>query len=179
MKLGIFTKPIHVEKIVNFLNQKTKIKYVICTSKNEIDMYDFDIGISYCFPYIIDLKGRPWFNYHPAPLKYPGFTNYSKPVKDKVREFGVALHQMTSEVDKGPIVKVRKFKLDSIPINSNELGSIVHYHLFQLFKETIATLETKVNSYFNIVLLDNEQREKIKEVLKKKIKKGKNENTII
>ena len=137
MKLGIFTKPIHVEKIVNYLNQHTDINYIISTNKQEIESFEFDIGISYCFPYIIDIKDKLWYNYHPAPPNYPGMSNYSKPVADKVKEFAVMLHKMTNVVDEGPIVKIKHFKLDSIPVNSNELGNITHYYLFQLFKETI------------------------------------------
>jgi len=141
MKYGIFTKPIHVEKIVNYLNQYTKIDYIISTSKEEICAYDYDIGISYCFPHIINVDDIPWYNYHPAPLQeYPGLMNYACPIRDKVKNFGVTLHRMTNEVDKGPIIKVRRFKLDSLPVNSNELGNIAHYHLFQLFKETIREL---------------------------------------
>jgi len=140
MKLGIFTKPIHVEKIVNYLNQHTNIDYIICTNKQELDMYEFDVGVSYCFPYIIDIGKKIWYNYHPAPPNYPGMSNYSVPIKGKVTDFGVMLHKMTNVVDKGPIVKIKHFKLDSIPINSNELGNITHYYLFQLFKETIEEL---------------------------------------
>ena len=139
-KLGIFTKPIHVEKIVNYLNQYTDIDYIISTDKKEIDMFDFDVGISYCFPYIIDIKDKPWYNYHPAPLEYPGFTNYTKPVEDKIKDFSVTLHKMTNEVDKGEIIKVKHFKLCSCPTSTNELGNITHYYLFQLFKDTIREL---------------------------------------
>ena len=141
MKLGIFTKPIHVEKIVNFLNRYTNIDYIISTSKQEVYAYDYDVGISYCFPYIIKIDKTPWYNYHPAPLpKYPGLMNYAEPIHDKVKTFGVSLHKMTNEVDKGEIIKVKTFKLDSLPVNSNELGNIAHYYLFQLFKETIQEL---------------------------------------
>jgi len=143
MKLGIFTKPIHVEKIVNYLNQNTGVDYIISTNKQEIESFDFDIGVSYCFPYIIDIKDKTWYNYHPGPPKYPGMTNYSKPIKDKVTDFAVMCHKMTNVVDKGPIVKIKHFKLDSIPVNSNELGTITHYYLFQLFKETIGWLENE------------------------------------
>ena len=39
MKYGIFTKPIHVEKIVNYLNQYTDMDYIISTVKAEIYGY--------------------------------------------------------------------------------------------------------------------------------------------
>jgi len=144
-KLGIFTKPIHVEKIVNYLNQNTDLDYVISTDKQELAGLDFDVGISYCFPYIVKVGSSPdspiWYNYHPAPLpKYPGLSNYAAPVHDKVMEFGVTLHIMTNKVDEGPILEVDTFPLQSAPVNSNELGTISHYYLFQLFKKTINAL---------------------------------------
>jgi len=142
MKLGIFTKEIHVEKIVNYLNNNyPSIDYIISTERSETIAYDFDIGISYCFPYIVKIKDKIWYNYHPAPLpEYPGLTNYAIPIKDKVDNFGVTLHIMTDEVDKGPILRVKRFNLDSVPVSTNELGCISHYYLFQLFKETVKIL---------------------------------------
>ena len=90
MNYGIFTKSIHVEKIVNYLNQYTNIDYIISTRKDEIFSYDFDIGISYCFPYVVNIDypiedKRIWFNYHPGPLpEHPGLNNYADAIKNKV-----------------------------------------------------------------------------------------------
>ena len=147
--LAIFTKPIHVEKLVNFMNQYTDLNYLISTRKEELRAFDFEVGVSYCFPYIVDVNysksgKRIWYNYHPAPLpEYPGLDNYSLPIRDKIKEFGVSLHVMTERVDSGPILRVKKFPLESLPVNTNELGTISHYYLFQLFKETVATLQNK------------------------------------
>lgn len=142
MKYGIFTKPVHVEKIVNYLNQNTDLDYIISTSKNDVYAYDFDIGVSYCFQELLDVEygDRKWFNYHPAPMKYPGVTNYVKPISDGVTKFGVTLHRMTAEFDKGEVVLFMSFKLKSKPVHHNELGNITHYYLFQLFKKTISKL---------------------------------------
>jgi len=152
MIYGIFTKPQHVEKIVNFLNQRTDIDYIISTNKYEPLAYDFDIGISYCFPWVIDsrfdrngiklLETKDWYNYHPAPLPlYKDWGNYQKGIKSKVEEWGVSLHRMTEHVDEGPVLKIKYFKLETLPVNTQELGDISHYYLFQLFKETIELLE--------------------------------------
>jgi len=150
MKFGIFTKPQHVEKIVNFLNENTDLHYIISTNRYEPLAYDFDIGVSYCFPWVIDsryndgmlLENKDWYNYHPAPLPfYGGWGNYQKGIKAGIKEWGVSLHRMTEHVDEGPVLKVKYFKLDSPPVNTQELGDISHYHLFQLFKETIKLLE--------------------------------------
>lgn len=146
MKYGIFTKPIHVEKIVNYLNQNTNLDYIISTNKYELYMYDFDIGISYCFPSLVDVNypipnKRIWYNYHPAPLpEYEGANNYSDAIRDGVWKYAVTLHRMTMNLDRGEIIKRIDFPLQSIPVSTNELGSIAHYYLFQLFKETIESL---------------------------------------
>jgi len=143
---GIFTKPIHVEKIVNYLNQYTDISYVISTRKDEIHSLKFDVGISYCFPHIININHpiedvRTWYNYHPAPLpEYPGIYNYAEAIKNKVTEYGVTLHRMTMKVDGGNIIEQKRFNLYTAPTSVNELGCLTHYFLFQLFKETINTL---------------------------------------
>ena len=146
MKYLIVTKPIHTEKIVNWLNQNTNIDYYITTSKLELDMWDYDIGISYCCPYIIKTtEKKPWFNYHPGPLpRYSGLYNYANAIKNKSLVYGVTLHRMTDKIDTGPIIRKKMFRLKTIPINSNELGCIAHYHLFQLFKETIGDLYEKI-----------------------------------
>jgi len=140
---GIFTKPIHVEKIVNYLNNYTTLDYCVSTEKYEHRAFEFKVGVSYCFPYKVDANdGHTWYNYHPAPLPdFPGATNYADAINKNIEEYGVTLHLMTEEIDRGTILKVVRFPLESIPVNSNELGSITHYKLFQLFKNTIEFLQ--------------------------------------
>ena len=145
MKYGIFTKPIHVEKIVNYLNQYTKLYYIISTDKRELyDCYNYDIGISYAFGSLIDINKTPtkiWFNYHTAPLpEYKGGDVYARAIKDKITHWAVILHRMTMELDDGEVIKRIDFPLRTIPTSTNEIGSIAHYYLFQLFKATIESL---------------------------------------
>ena len=139
--LGIFTKPHHVEKIVNYLNT-TDIKYFITSDKQEIKSFalPFDVGISYCCPYILELDERPFYNYHPAPLpKYKGASIYADAIKNKERMWGVTVHRMTDKVDEGEIIQTIKFPID-VPLSTNELGTAAHYYLFKLFRETIGRL---------------------------------------
>jgi len=119
---------------------------VIGTRKDEVNSLVFDIGVSYCFPYIIDItypieSKKDWYNYHPGPLpEYPGLGNYADAIRENTMRFGVTLHKMTNVVDQGPIIKKKYFDLVSKPTDINELGTITHYYLFQLFKETISLL---------------------------------------
>lgn len=146
---GIFTKPQHVEKIVNYLNIWSDVSYLISTNRWETEAFEFDVGISYCFPWIIDLntpknKNRIWYNYHPGPLpRYGNLGNYAKGIKDDVKRWGVTLHTITMDIDKGPILQRKSFDLASYPTNTAELGDISHYYLYQLFKQTINYLQFK------------------------------------
>jgi len=153
----ILTKPHHVEKIVNFLNEKTNIEYFITSERYEIDAFDYDLGVSYCYPWIVNIESKEhknvtWYNYHPAPLpEYKGVHVYEKAVKNRIKKWGVSLHIMTNEIDSGEILYVYDFNLDSPPVNTNEIGCIAHYKLFQLFKDTIEHLQFKPKNKHQLI----------------------------
>ncbi len=139
MKIGVFTKPEHLEKLGSYLGANG-FDFILSTQKREWMRKDFDIGISYCYPYKIDVEkdGRPWYNYHPAPLpKYKGYECAVDQLNDNVKSSAVSVHRMTNVLDEGKVFKVRKFPLDSELCHSHELWLIAHYHLLQLFKETL------------------------------------------
>ena len=139
----IFTKPHHVEKIVNFLNQKTDLHYTITSDKQEIKnfAYNFDVGVSYCCPHILNIDSRPFYNYHPAPLPhYKGQDIYARAIRKGMRIWGVTLHRMTEKVDEGEIIKEVLFEIEE-PCSTNEIGTISHAALFKLFRETIMELK--------------------------------------
>ena len=152
MKVGIFCKPVHVEKLVAFLNT-TDIDYCIFSNSktNQRMAYysDFDVGISYCAGFIIDLEkekrvrgeNRSWFNFHPHPLpKYKGYDAYAQAIYDKVFTYGVTVHRLVQEVDAGKIIEVNMFSLYSEPVHPDELGCLCHYYLFQLFKKYVGAI---------------------------------------
>jgi len=136
MRLGIFTKPCHLEKIVNYLNQWTDIVYIISTERREIDLFEYDVGISYCWPWKVH-NPENWYNYHPGLLPdHKGVDCYVKALQDG--KYGVTLHKMNDEWDSGEIIAKQEFEAD--PVNSQDLANLTHYHLFQLFKATIEGL---------------------------------------
>ena len=140
VRLGIFTKPCHVEKIVNYLNQWTDIPYVISTEKSEVDLFEYDVGISYCWPWKVQNPVN-WYNYHPGLLPdHKGALCYVQAMLDG--RYGVTLHKMNDEFDSGEIIEVREFEAN--PTNSQDLANITHYHLFQLFKDTVGGLADDV-----------------------------------
>ena len=143
---GIFTEDIHIEKIVNYLNQWSDISYIISNRPWDTESYDFAIGITYCFDWRIGLndkiqKKRTWYDYQPTPTpEYGNPENYSKGVSHSTRYWAVSLYQVTGTICEKPLA-CRPFKFDSYPTTTTEMILLVHYKLFQLFKETINYLQ--------------------------------------
>ena len=50
-------------------------------------------------------------NLHPAPPEYPGIGSVSRALYDERSEFGVTAHLMEKKVDKGKILKVKRFPI--------------------------------------------------------------------
>jgi methionyl-tRNA formyltransferase len=156
MRYGIFTNKRHATKLINYINICSDIGYIISTDKYGPRELQYDIGICYCFQHLIDeesLKEHVCYNYHPAPLSNKGSTsygdwgNYARGLKDiadgKLHNWGVSLHLIEKNIDRGAVLTVLNFPLRSIPVDISELGDISHYFLFQLFKETIDLLQFK------------------------------------
>ncbi|MEX0694147.1 MAG: formyltransferase family protein [Rhodospirillales bacterium] len=56
----------------------------------------------------------PAYNFHPGSPDYPGSYSAGFAIYDGAETFGVTLHEMTTRVDAGPIVEVRRF-----PVSAN------------------------------------------------------------
>jgi len=149
---GIFTSTRHAVKLINFLNfHCSEIEYIVSTSQFGPQELEYDIGICYGFPWLIDeetLKKHAFYNFHPAPLPSHGDAgNYARGLHDlktgKLKEWGVSLHVINHGIDSGEVLRMIHIPLMSIPVDSQELGDIGHYYLFQLFKQTMKALEKK------------------------------------
>ena len=68
---------------------------------------------------------------------YKGWKFIDQAIQNKETHWGVTVHDMTDEYDSGKIRKILKFDLHEPPNSVDELGSVSHYFLFNLFKETI------------------------------------------
>lgn len=144
--IRVYTKERHKEKIKNFLNLN-KLKHEIFSTKDDDPkITPFDLGISYCYPRKIEepLLSAPrlgFFNYHPAPLpQYRGNTIYKEALMKKEIHWGVTLHKMDENYDTGSIIRLKKIELHEPAQTIEELGTLSHYFLFNLFKETILEL---------------------------------------
>jgi len=122
------------------------VNYEIFTIHNLPTTFDFDLGVSYCYPRKIlpdelSIPSKGFINYHPAPLpEYQGIDCYSDAIKNQVNSWGVTVHYMDEEYDTGKIIKVNRFDLHESPTTIQELGALSHYFLFQLFKDTLPEL---------------------------------------
>ena len=146
--IQVFTKTRHTKKIDKFLNS-LNFEHKIVTLKDFSPLKKFDLGVSYCYPRkivepLLSTPPKGFFNYHPAPLpKYVGPNELEDAIKNKETHWGVTLHKMDENYDTGKIKKINEFQLHEPPTDPTELGSISHYFLFELFKETIAELYNK------------------------------------
>jgi len=150
--IRVYTKQRHIAKIKKFLDS-LNLEYEIYTIKDNPPLTPFDLGVSYCYPRkitepILSTPKKGFVNYHPGPLpKYKGPTELDEAIKNKETHWGVTVHLMDENYDTGQIITVKKIELHEPPTSPQELGSISHYFLFHLFKETIKDIyEGKLTS---------------------------------
>jgi len=71
----------------------------------------------------------PAYNLHPGPPEYPGLFPSVFALYDGARQFGTTVHQMTVEVDQGPIVAVERFQIppdaDRMTLDQLSLRSLI------------------------------------------------------
>jgi len=146
--IRVYTKKIHISKIEEFLNY-LNLEHRIYTIEDDSPLELFDLGVSYCYPRkilepLLSTPKNGFVNYHPAPLpKYKGPNELIDGINDKVTQWAVTVHYMDENYDTGKIIKIKKFELDDPPTSIEKFGAISHFHLFNLFKETINELLLK------------------------------------
>jgi methionyl-tRNA formyltransferase len=64
-------------------------------------------------PEVLAKARRGGVNFHPAPPQYRGLGGYSYALYNGDPTYGITCHQMTRNVDQGPIVRVLRFPLFS------------------------------------------------------------------
>ena len=146
----IFTRSRENDFLKKYL-ETLNIPFEIYTSKDTPTNEPFELGISYGYTKKIEspllyLARKGFVNYHPAPLpEYPMGPNYKenspeRGVKDKGMKWGETAHYMDEKYYNGPIIKKTVFDLEEPPESKDELGSLAHWHLWKLFKETFLNI---------------------------------------
>ncbi len=147
--IRVYTKTRHVKSIQRVL-ESLNLEHEIFTTKNlpnsEHEFKPFDLGISYSYPRkitkkLLDIPPKGFVNYHPAPLpKYKGGMIYEESIKNKEMHWGVTVHFMDEHYDTGPIIKRMNIDLHEPPLTKEQIGSISHWFMFNLFKQTISDI---------------------------------------
>jgi methionyl-tRNA formyltransferase len=69
------------------------------------------------------------YNFHPGPPSYPGIFPSVFALYDGARSFGVTLHEMTAQVDAGPIVAAETFTIaphyDRLALDTATFGALM------------------------------------------------------
>ena len=144
--IRVYTKIRHVESIRKVLTS-FNLEHEIFTTKNppspEHEFEPFDLGVSYSYPRkitknLLDIPPKGFVNYHPAPLpEYRGGSVYEEAIENKETHWGVTLHLMDEHYDTGQIIKRVNIELHEPPLTKEQIGSISHWFMFNLFKQTI------------------------------------------
>lgn len=108
------------------------------------EVQEVDYVISYGFsklvkPILLNLAKQKCLNFHPAPLPewagMGGVFNYA--LYEGVSEWGVTAHEMDEIFDNGPLIRRRKFDIDSSKETVKSLIEKSHNELLGLFKEVV------------------------------------------
>ena len=136
---------------------------------------DIDLVISYLYwnkikKPLIDLPAKGCINFHPAPLPdYKSRAGYNTAILEKKKEFGASAHFIDSEnFDSGPIIRVKKFSIDTECETALSLERKTQAALLELFKEVVEMflIKDKIEVQPNEggLYLTQPQLEKLKEI---------------
>ena len=168
--IRIFTREREKELHQEYMST-LNIPYEIYTSKENPTLEPFELGVSYNYtkkiePPLLYLARKGFINYHPAPLpEYPSGPEYDletteRAIKEKIMKWGVTLHYMDEEYDKGPIIRKLMFDLEEPPKSRDEIGSITHWHLWKLFKNSVLDVY-HFGNIMNIKFIEEFQRKNL------------------
>jgi methionyl-tRNA formyltransferase len=90
---------------------------------------------------ILAETGFGCYNFHPGPPEYPGWEPIRFALYDDARSFGVTAHIMTSQIDSGFIVAVKRFPIGPNASYTDFQAEMVKV-LLELFRELARELAT-------------------------------------
>ena len=148
--IRVFTRTREYSLVKEFFDD-LNIEYELYKSKDSITLEPFDFGVSYCYtkkiePPLLYLARKGFINYHPAPLpQYPNGPDIKgnasdRALEEKVTEWGVTVHYMNEKYDDGEVIRKKTYQLMEPAKSLDEHGSLAHFHMWKLFKETVLDL---------------------------------------
>lgn len=138
MNVLILTSTPFVRFIVDeILSQKLGHKYLVRHSGEYDWSEDYDIGISFMYPYKVpaDQLHKTRINFHPGPLpEYKGRNLCYHAIMNGEKEFGATVHYMDENFDTGRIIEVSHFPIDPAWC-ADELSAVTIEEAKTLFQE--------------------------------------------
>jgi methionyl-tRNA formyltransferase len=87
-------------------------------------------------PGLLAHASRGAINFHPGPPNIRGVGTYEVAMDQNRRSYGVTCHHMTPRVDAGPIIKVRRFRIDE-GVEVADLRDMAAAELLALYMQVI------------------------------------------
>ena len=166
------SKCLHTRDLRNFLKSRIK-KLFFIESKNigeRLNLSKFlkqkvDLIISFRSFYILKNNELSFSNYgainfHAGTPEYRGIGSLNFAIKDKFPFFGSTCHVIDRDIDKGPILDVKKFKvnyskkidLDQIILKTHKLTVVQAKKVLKFIIKNPKNMDMMVKKYRNIML---------------------------
>ncbi len=120
-------------------------------SDRAAELAELDLVISYLHrrkirPALIEAPRIGCFNFHPAPLpEMRGVGGYNFAILENLRQYGVSVHWVTTEIDAGDLVEVRRFAICPEQETAWSLERRAQAELFDLFQDFMGRIQSGVS----------------------------------
>jgi methionyl-tRNA formyltransferase len=128
------------ETLTSFSNSRG----IRVSTQEELDSSEsVDYVLSYMFrnkvkKEVLGMASKAAVNFHAAPLpEYGGWATYNRAILDSANSFGVTCHHMIGELDAGPILKIRRFPIESNNMTGKDLESLAQIEMVKLFADLV------------------------------------------
>ncbi len=113
------------------------------TVPDELLLWEGELLVSYLCPVILPVgllqRAELAINFHPGPPEYPGSGCVNWALYDGTPTYGVTVHTMGKQVDAGPILAVKRFRIDPGETVSS-LTTKCHAHLLSMFYDVTSNV---------------------------------------
>lgn len=114
--------------------------------QDQLEVADVDLVISYMFRSLVTQatlnRGRFAVNFHAGPLpEFGGWAFYNLAILEESPDYGCTCHVMDNSFDTGPLVKVRRFSIESNLETAISLEKKAQKEMCLLFREVMDEFE--------------------------------------
>jgi len=125
-----------------------KFDIPVVEKQSELKATDVDLVISYMCRSLVKeptlRRGKYALNFHAGPLpEYGGWAFYNVAILENSEEYGCTCHVMDQGFDTGPLVKVRRFRINPVIETAYSLERKAQLEMLFLFEEIISIYESQ------------------------------------